>query len=247
MIRALAIIVFLTWLGPLKAPADVLVTRPDPLPNVGILSDDIGVPLLIDFNSDGATDLFLDSNSGVFSAHFASGNRIAILSSPPPNLGGIIAGLDFGSTIGSSLDPVIPIPSLRWYDGELVTDPEGSLFGDRRATAILNLFPSGMSGDVISREAVIPFEFLINGRQHYGYVELDFNGNSTSPYRGGAGPIIGWAYEERPGVPILAQPLAVPEPAALSLLVFSLGIGVLARRKSRMEKPSLAEVKSHYG
>jgi hypothetical protein len=66
-------------------------------------------------------------------------------------------------------------------------------------------------------------EFRIGEDVHYGWIRINNFANVN------AGSVLDWAYETRPGVPILAG--AVPEPYALALLVGGGVLMVWFRRK----------------
>jgi hypothetical protein len=81
----------------------------------------------------------------------------------------------------------------------------------------------GCLGPWLGMTAYAGVEFRIGEDVHYGWIRINNFANVN------AGSVLDWAYETRPGVPILAG--AVPEPSALALLVGGGVLMVWFRRK----------------
>lgn len=129
------------WLA-LSAPASVIITVLDPSAPAG-RSDEID-HVYVDFNHDGVAELPLYNGGGSFNTYFFTGNRIAVCSSPPPNIGGPNANLVFGTEIGLDLsDPV-----RNWFIGSFIrdSDPQSRPYGDRESPSIIEV-TTGREGD----------------------------------------------------------------------------------------------------
>jgi len=133
-------------------------------------------------------------------------SRVLTNMDPPPNIGGSVAPLPFGYSIG----PQSSGGSLEWL-GRILGAPYETDFN-----TLVQCFNAGCTGDFRGQHAYMGVEFQLASGTHYGWVLLQISSVAA------AGQIEGWAWETRPGVPILAG--AVPEPSTRALLV---GGGVL--------------------
>lgn len=99
----------------------------------------------MDFNKDGTPELLLYNGGGSFNTYFFTGNRIIVLSSPPPNIGGPNANLVFGTEIGANLSD----PARNWFIGSYIraSDPESRPYGDRESPSIIEV-NTGRAGDI---------------------------------------------------------------------------------------------------
>ncbi len=211
------------WLA-LSAPASVIITVLDPPAPAG-LSDEID-HIYVDFDHDGVAELLLYNGGGSFNTYFFTGNRIAVLSSPPPNIGGPNAHLVFGTVIGPNLSD----PARNWFIGSFIRDPDPQSrpYGDRESPSIIEV-TTGLGGDIYNKNGAMGFEFKIGTGTHYGYIHYNFTKTNGTEYSGGRGTILGWAYEDVPGRSITAAP--IPEPSSWMLLVASGVVSCALRRK----------------
>lgn len=211
------------WLA-LFAPASVIITVLDPPAPAG-LSDELD-QIYVDFNHDGVAELLLYNGGGSFNTYFFTGNRIAVLSSPPPNIGGPNANLVFGTEIGPNLSD----PARNWFIGSFIraSDPESRPYGDRESPSIIEV-NTGLSGDIYNKEGAMGFEFKIGTDTHYGYIHYNFTSTNGTDFSGVRGTILGWAYEDVSGRSIIAAP--IPEPSPWMLLVSGGVASCVFRRK----------------
>lgn len=208
----------------LSAPASVIMTVLTP-PVLAGLSDELD-QIYVDFNRDGIAELLLYNGGGSFNTYFFTGNRIAVLSSPPPNIGGANAHLVFGTEVGLNLSD----PARNWFIGSFIrdTDPQGRPYGDRESPSIIEV-NTGRIGDILNKEGAMGFEFKIGAGTHYGYIHYNFTSTNGTVYSGGQGTILGWAYEDIPGKSITAAP--IPEPSAWILSVVGGTVFLVLRRR----------------
>ena len=172
----------------------------------------------IDINGDGVPDFAIISTSG-FTASIAplDNNSILAIPEPPPDLGYFVAGLNQGTIIGSSLDPLL---NAEWYNNQ--TDQFASAWIGAQAAFGQQLV---VRGDFIGKpSAYVGFNLVLGGMNHYGWMQL------ANPLPIVNGQVIDWAYQSSPNTSIPAG--AVPEPSSWAL--FLLGCGALLRHGSRM-------------
>ncbi|MDH7504205.1 MAG: PEP-CTERM sorting domain-containing protein [Verrucomicrobiota bacterium] len=110
---------------------------------------------------------------------------------------------------GAKIGSLVPVPGS-WIISQQT--PYGTI-----APVISAYSWSGGAGLFVNTTAYAGVQFSIGSETHYGWVKLQ-----EIPGLAGGGIVYEYAYETRPGVPILAG--AVPEPSAWALLV---GGGVL--------------------
>lgn len=153
----------------------------------------------VDISGNGIIDFIFSASVMSVGVRSEESNRYVIVPSPPPNIGGSIAPLDYGYSIGTEL-----LDNLEW-------DGAGSVY-----TAMAIWLSSGSYGEFRGQHAFMGIEFYMDDMIHYGWVNLWVA--EGGPY----GEIYGWAYESTPGMSIIAG--AIPEPTTLSFL----GIGAVA-------------------
>ena len=146
---------------------------------------------------------------GAVSAYIYIPTRVAIRSSPPPNLGGSAGALPFNLDLGETGLPL----GYRWYEGGALGGDIEQQYGDKLVGVLISVTVSPgdnvVEGDVYKRNAAIGVEFRIGTNTHYGYVHYDCRAENRFFF--GGGYLRGWAYETEPGQPILTRPLAEPE------------------------------------
>jgi hypothetical protein len=177
----------------------------------------------VDFDHDGKPEFFM--NSGGIYLGLALPNRVFILESPPPNIGGLVANLDFDFSIHR--DSVRP--GYGWYEGfpsDAFTAnwPEiptlGVVdFGTCRTDGCVSLF--------IQRSGYIGIEMVLNGSTHYGWVHVN-NQAPNGDALGIGGYLDAWAYETEAGKAIAVG--AVPEPQTATLCAAGLMLALRRRR-----------------
>ena len=163
----------------------------------------------VDLNYDGLDDFIFESSMSSTVLPLR-GHRILMLPEPPPDIGGFVQPLTAGTVIFSELGQ----GNLVWFDGS------GPVAG---ATLSACAWPFGCVGPWLGQTAYAGIELQFNGLTHYGWLRI-----SHFEFSNG-GALIDWAYETRPGVPILAG--AVPEPSTWALLVGGGVLMVWFRRK----------------
>jgi hypothetical protein len=174
---------------------------------------------LVDFNSDGKADFAFDSILGISTKVVPQQqHRILVQPEPPPDLGGYVQPLLKGTSISIDLAQ----PGLLWNDG---SGPVGG------ATLSACAAPFGCIGPWIGLTAYSGIEIELNGQKHYGWMQIAHFQFSNG------GALVDWAYETRPGVPILAG--AVPEPSARTLLLSGVVYFLCAHGRKRKLKADM--------
>jgi hypothetical protein len=170
----------------------------------------------IDINNDGVPDFAIISTSG-FSAEIAplGSNSIVAIPEPSPDLGYFAAALSNGTTVDSSLTPVL---NAEWYNR--TTDEFGSVVIGSQAGIDNQLVVLGYFAGLPS--AYVGFDLVDDGLNYYGWIQL------SNPLNIIAGQAVDWAYESAPNTPIIAG--AVPEPSTLAFLSLG-GLLILASRR----------------
>ena len=184
--------------------------------------DDSGYPifstvsgqLAIDFNGDGQPDVGFNDDDTAF--HIYGYGSTRVLTYPP-------AGLDINSFLpvlpaGTQIGATPPNPDLIWRE-TLQLNPTGPY------SATYNFAVNeGYGGYWQGVEGYTGVEFYIGADPHYAWIRVG------TPFIGThGGYIYDYAYDTRPGAPILAG--AVPEPSCISLSV--LGILLMFTRRSQ--------------
>lgn len=176
--------------------------------------------LQLDLNDDGHAEVHFFSASEPGAGYFgtaASGNaptRLLVTPQGPYDLGSYLVGLSDGFVIGGSL-----APSILWAGADAP-----NAYG--RAIVVGSWLPQGLGDPVLpdgyfyDTTAYAGVQFQIGSDWHYGWIRI--RGGTYEDALAPPGWILDWAYETRPGVPILAG--AVPEPSTCALLI---GGGVL--------------------
>ena len=149
----------------------------------------------LDLDADFSGDLTFTYSFQFLGVQPEGTGRILTLLDPPPNVGGSVAPLPPGTVVGADSEA----GSLGWYGRAL----------DYNTLVIC--FDAGCGGAFVGHQAYMGVEFQRAGSTHYGWVLLNIAGNYPS------GTIESWAWEARPGVPILAG--AVPEPSTPCFLM----------------------------
>jgi hypothetical protein len=162
---------------------------------------------LLDLDGDGTADFVIDSTMGITTVLQANEeNRMLAF----PNWDG-----------GALLDPLLEGLPI----GARPALPDQFWAGRASISACSTI---GCLGPWLGVRAYAGVEFRIDGAIHYGWIHLE-NWDWVN-----VGNVLGWAYETRPGVPILAG--AVPEPSTWALMI---GGGVLMmwfRRKGNARR-----------
>ena len=166
----------------------------------------------LDMDGDASTDFTFTYSFSFLGVRSESANRILILLSPPPNVGGPVVPLSAGFSIASDSGS----SGLAW-SARSSLDPFETLS---------QCFDSGCGGAFVGQHAYMGVEFERSGSTYYGWVLL----NVAPDYP--AGTIEAWAWETRPGEPILAG--AVPEPSTRALLAKGGFLFCWYGRKKRM-------------
>ena len=168
----------------------------------------------VDMNLDGRPDFTIRAGPAQVDVLMADYNRVIALPVLPPDIGSYVVPLAQGSHIGASLDPM-----FSWVG---TNDPPGY-------AGMSACFDAGCAGLWVGLDAYMGVQLESNGVTQYGWIRI-LNGGI-----GSVGYIYEWAYDTRPGAPILAG--AVPEPSACALLITG---GLLAAwlRKKLKHRPA---------
>jgi len=164
----------------------------------------------IDINGDGTPDFILSSlpgssSTGVFTAIFTpfGNNSVVAIPEPPPDLGYLVAAVNQGTSIGSSLTPIL---NAQWYNNQ--KDQFG--YATIGAEALIDQQLSVIGNFAGLSSAYIGFDLVDNGNNYYGWIQV------SNPLNDVYGDIVDWAYQSSPNTSIIVG--AVPEPSAFALL-----------------------------
>ena len=207
------------WHGLQAMLAALLLTGLDALAQGTIVYRDIeDVPLFtlsgsvfhdLDLDQNGSVDLRFRATGSDFDAIPLGPNQVLAIPATPPNLGGFVYPLNSGDVIGAVTEP-----PLSWENpGDGRFGPIGLTF----TSCMLVGDELGCLGLFTGRNAYMGAEFQIDCQPHYGWVRVDLSQPGIN-----GGWITEYAYDTRPGMPIVAG--AVPEPSTWALLI---GGGVL--------------------
>ena len=176
--------------------------------------------LSVDLNHDGIEDFRVVATGTVTYGFQMEGNSLNAVWSRPTggfDIGALIVPLQFGTEIGSNLPS-----SDEWTLTE--QGPFGVLgpgFSSYSSAGVVGLF--------VNMTAYAGLRFSIGANTHYGWIKVQ-----EMEFAGGSGIVYEYAYETRPGVPILAG--AIPEPSAWALLFGGGVLMVWLKRKSNERK-----------
>ncbi len=190
-----------------------------------IFSDLLMVQYPIDINGDSIVDFTFAADTSGVGLRTERTNRVVIRPDPPPNIGGLVARVEGGDQVGSSLSP-----QWVWISSQPV---RGYVLPDEIAFAtIVQCLSSGCASDWPggpATRAFIGLEFELSDGLHYGYFDIFMRGDIPGAQ------LYGWAYNSTPGQPITA--FGIPEPSALALVTVA-GIAMLVLR-ARKEMSNL--------
>lgn len=190
----------------------------------GIVPDNYDIPL--DINGDGNPDFILSSRVNETVVLTPQGNNsIIAIPEPPPDLGYFVAALGQGTSVGSSLEPVL---NAQWYNNQ--TDQFGNAAIGAMASFDQQVIILGNFIGLPS--AYIGFDLVENGNNHYGWMQV------SNPFPILYGDIVDWAYQSSPNIPIEAG--AVPEPSTWGLLMLS--VILFSAKRKRPSFPKTARV-----
>ncbi len=174
-------------------------------------------PLELDFNGDGLNDVGFHVFDTTFYVYGMDATRILTYPPIPPDINSFLPVLESGTQIGL----VPPDEQLVWRQS-ISLAPDGRPY----AATFNGAWNTGYSGLWQGVEGYVGIEFGNGLNRHYAWVRVG------SPLVGlYGGYVYDWAYETRPGVPILAG--AIPEPSTWALLVGGGVLMVLLRKKRR--------------
>lgn len=208
---------WLVWACDPAATAAVVITA---LPAPLLLYDDLlGSYASYDIDGNGSTDFTFGYSFSYVGLRTERTNRLVIVPSPPPNIGGYVADIQPPFWITANLGS----PDFAWIS----SDPSGNYVspGEIAFASIVQVLSTGTFSHFSGRGA-IGIEFESELGTHYGYFDIE-------AYPGYSGAwIYGWAYETQPRVPIMAG--QVPEPSVCVLL--SIGLASLIARRHRKSR-----------
>lgn len=176
-------------------------------------------PLELDFNGDGLNEVGFHVFDTTFYVYGMGETRILTYPPIPPDINSFLPVLPGGVQIGAAP----PDQQLMWRQA-ISLAPDG-----RPYTATFNgAWNTGYSGLWHGVEGYVGIEFRIGQDHNYAWVRVG------APFVGlYGGYVYEWAYETRPGVPILAG--AIPEPSTCALLIAG-GFLILWFRRKRNER-----------
>ena len=216
---SLIALVFATaWLGlaqPSRAQGTIAYHQP---PSPIILRDEFfGQFYPLDLDGDGQVDLTFAYDFHFVGVRCEQATRTLTNMDPPPNIGGSVAPLASGFSIGQDS----AAGSLQWL-GKIPGAPYETDFN-----TLIQCFDVGCTGDFRGQQAYMGVEFQRASGTHYGWVSLYVDWFAP------VAVIDSWAWETRPGIPIFAG--AVPEPSTWALLVGG-GVLMVCLKRKRNER-----------
>lgn len=152
---------------------------------IGMSSDLFSIFYPIDVNGDGSTDFTFGADPGFIGLRTEWANRLIYQIDRPPNLGGPVANLPEGFTIGSSLTP-----QLAWRSSDLLGGYVSP--GEIAFVTIVQCLDSGCLSTWSPGPATrgfIGIEFELADGLHYGYFDIVLSGDAAGA------ALLGWAYE----------------------------------------------------
>jgi len=171
----------------------------------------------LDLDQNGSVDLTFRARASQFDVLPRNESRVLATQRVPPDLSTYAVPLEMGEEIQSAAqDP------FAW--NPLLTLQSGAEIGSTFTSCMLVGGELGCLGLFTGRNAYMGAEFQIDGQPHYGWVRVDVSQPGIN-----GGWITEYAYDTRPGMPILAG--AVPEPSTWTLLVGGGVLIVWSRRK----------------
>jgi len=160
-----------------------------------------GQHYVLDLDGDGNPELTFAYDFHFIGVRSEWVTRIFTSMSPPPNLGGSVAPLSLGFSIGLTSE----VGSLQWV-GRI--PPYEFDF-----SPLIQCFDIGCAGDFRGQHAYMGVEFQRAGATHYGWVLLQVSADYA------IGSIESWAWETRPGVSIKAGARPVIVAVAVPVVV----------------------------
>lgn len=189
-----------------------VLRNPNP---VGIFDQEFGVPvyslagggpfgsLPVDLNHDGTEEFRVVATGTITYGFQMEGSSLNAVWSRPTgglDIGALIVPLPFGAEIGGNL----PSPD-EW------TLTEQGTFGVL-GPGFSSYSTAGVVGLFVNTTAYAGLQFSVGSETYYGWIKVQ-----EIPFLAGGGIVYEYAYETRPGVPILAG--AVPEPSTWALMI----------------------------
>jgi hypothetical protein len=187
----------------------------------------------IDVNGDSITDFTFAADPSGLGLRTEGTNHVIVRLSPPPNIGGPVARIEEGASVGSSLDPVLAWTSSNPVRGYV--EP-----GEIAFATLVQCLSTGCASDWPggpATRAFIGFDFQLSDGLHYGYFDILMRGDIPGA------ELYGWGYNPVPGQSVFAS--LVPEPSAPALLAVGGILLWLLGRASRTRSHSAVDAAAH--